>query len=696
MANKLIDSHSPYLIQHANDSIHWYPWSDEAFKRAKSDNKPIFLSIGYSSCHWCHVMAKESFSDDEIADILNKHYIAIKVDREERPDIDAVYMQFCHYMTGSGGWPLTIIMTPKKTPFFAATYLPKIRRFGRPGLLDILYEVKRLWLEDADSAISVADKIRESINHIETVQQEQKNLSDTNVFNQAFETLLNSFDEQYGGFGTSPKFPMPSALLFLMNYGWNYENTRALSLVAKTLDSMRYGGIYDHIGYGFHRYSVDRKWIVPHFEKMLIDQAYLLITYIEAYKLIKDSKYKEIVEEIIRYVFTTLRGPSGEFFTSEDADINGEEGAFYYWTTDELKKILSDDELDIVLDFFNISDEGNFIDLVSNTKNGRNILWTNTSLAQFAASKKTDITTFNDKMLAIRDKLYEYRKKRAHPNVDRKVLTDLNALMVVALTRAYRVFNEKKYLSAAIQAAEFILSNLYENTILYHSYYKGHKNVRGLLNDFSYLIWGLLELYQATFDSVYLTKAQMFTDQMISSFWDKENGGFYVTPKGTAMPLRQKEMYASSSPSGNAVAAKILLILGKITGKTFYYEVAESVLELYSPLIAKTPHAYPDMLLAQNISGSNPSDIVIIGDLDSPRTQTMLSELNRHYLPGSFIIHIPVEKGKAWYGFDSFIKQQTQIDDKPTAYVCTNYACNMPTTDIKTMISYLQKQKGEC
>ncbi|MEN3037834.1 MAG: thioredoxin domain-containing protein, partial [Candidatus Kryptonium sp.] len=509
--NRLINEKSPYLLQHAENPVDWYPWCDEAFEKAKVEDKPIFLSIGYSTCHWCHVMEKESFEDEEVAKILNENFVSIKVDREERPDIDSVYMSVCQAMTGHGGWPLTIIMTPDKKPFFAGTYIPKHSRFGRIGLIDLLQRVSHLWKENKEKLLSLADEITTDLKQAFS-QSIVNDTIDESVLSLAYDQLKSQFDPEYGGFGKAPKFPIPHNLMFLLRYWRKTGNPKALEMVEQTLNSMYLGGIYDHIGFGFHRYSTDRYWLLPHFEKMLYDQALLLIAYLETYQATQNQKYARICNEISSYVLRNLTNPNGGFFSAEDADSEGEEGKFYLWEFNELKEILNQEEFNFVVGKFNIQIDGNYYDEVRKSKTGKNIFYLTEHLSN------ENITKWE----TIRQKLFKYREQRIHPLKDDKILTDWNGLMICAFARAYSVLRNENYLNIAKNSADFILKNLLKDGKLLHRFRDGEAKINAYLDDYAFLIWGLIELYEASFETKYLRNAIVLTEKMIQLFWDDE------------------------------------------------------------------------------------------------------------------------------------------------------------------------------
>ncbi len=520
MHNHLKNQTSPYLLQHAGNPVEWYPWCDEAFERAKSEDKPVFLSIGYSTCHWCHVMAHESFEDSEIAEILNRYFIAIKVDKEERPDIDSIYMSVCQAFTGSGGWPTTIFLTPEQKPFFAGTYFPKTVRYGQIGLKELLLGISEKWQTDRAALVKSADDIISFLNQKKIVHG---NMNEQLV-DQAFMLYKRMFDEEFGGFGEAPKFPTPHNLLFLMRYYEKSEDKKALEMVEKTLLQMYRGGIFDHIGGGFSRYSTDRYFLVPHFEKMLYDNALLILAYSKAYQLTKNSVYCQVAEKSAAYILREMTDKEGGFYSAQDADSEGVEGKYYLFAPSEILEVLGERKAREFNAYFDITEKGNF--------EGKSIpnLLKNTSL-----DKK-----FEEELQAV----YEYRKKRYALHLDDKVLTSWNALMIAALCSLYRVTEKEIYLKSAVRAQQFIQNKLCENGTLYISYREGKRSGKGFLEDYAYEVFALFSLYEATLDKGYLEKARQFCEKAIHDFWDEEQGGFFLYgAENESLILRPKETY---------------------------------------------------------------------------------------------------------------------------------------------------------
>ena len=640
LRNKLGSEKSPYLLQHANNPVNWYSWADEAFNNAKEEDKPIFLSIGYSTCHWCHVMAHESFEDTTVAEILNKNFISIKVDREERPDIDNIYMKFCQMITGSGGWPLTIIMTPDKKPFFAATYIPKKGRFGQNGMLEILPKIKKLWDNDKDKLIDSSKEITNNLK-IQLENQNEKKIIDKKILDQAYESLLTSYDELHGGFNIAPKFPTPHNLLFLLRY-WKKTNTKyALKMVEQTLTDMYQGGIYDNVGYGFHRYSTDRQWILPHFEKMLYDQAMLIIAYTEAYQATKNPLFKKIAREIISYILRDLKSNEGGFYSAEDADSEGVEGKYYTWSYNELQKILTKNEFEIIKKKFIIRKEGNYLEESTNKLSGKNVIFQNDLTEESKQELNGKIIKTSDEINKILSKMFQIRSKRIPPLKDDKILTDWNGLIIAALAKAGFVFYIDEYLNIAEKTADFILKNMYKkNTELLHRYKDGESAIMGFADDYAFFIWGLIELYQSNHKTKYLSKALDLNDYFIKHFWDERGKGFQFSNKDNQELLNTKEIYDGAIPSSNSVSAMNLLKLSRITNNFVFEEMANQIINTFSQDITRYPSGYTSLLSSLDFAIGPSNEIIIIGGKDIIETKKFLNEIRNNYLPNSVIIKI--------------------------------------------------------
>jgi uncharacterized protein YyaL (SSP411 family) len=685
--NRLINEKSPYLLQHAHNPVDWFPWGAEAFERARKDNKPIFLSIGYSTCHWCHVMEHESFEDDQVAALMNDTFVSIKVDREERPDLDHVYMTVCQMVTGGGGWPLTIVMTPDKKPFFAGTYIPKTSRLGRIGMIELIPKIKELWASRYNEVAESAEKIMEALQGMtDRVPGEKMGSS---ILDKAYHELAGRFDKEHGGFGNAPKFPTAHNLLFLLRY-WNRTgNEQSLQMVEKTLRKMRKGGIYDHIGFGFHRYSTDREWLLPHFEKMLYDQALLVIPYLEAYQATGTKEYGQTGKEILDYVLRDMTSPQGGFYSAEDADSEGEEGKFYVWEEKEIVKILGKDEAAIIARVFNIKENGNFKDESSGKNTGTNIFHIRETISDIATYLKIASDELEHKISSACKQLFEKRDKRIHPHKDDKILTDWNGLMIAALSRGAQLFENGEYQSAALKAGDFILNSLRgSDGRLLHRYRDGSAGITGNLDDFAFLVWGLIELYETVFDSYWLKTALDLNQDMISRFWDKNKGGLFFTPEdGEELIIRKKEIYDGALPSGNSVAMLNLLRLARITGRSDLEEMASQILQAFSSEVKQLPSAFTYFLTAVDFSIGPSYEVVIAGNSENDDTQAMIKALRSKFIPNRVTILRPTQKSDP--GIDrlaSFVKSHVTIDGRATAYVCINNACKAPTTDVISML----------
>ena len=688
--NNLINEKSPYLLQHSHNPVDWYPWGEEAFKKAREEDKPIFLSIGYSTCHWCHVMNRESFSDSNVAKLMNDVFVSIKVDREERPDIDKIYMTVCQIMNNSGGWPLTILMTHDKKPFFSGTYFPKETRFGRIGLIELIMKVKDLWNSQRKDLIDSSERITNALQDINL--ESLGNSLNEKTLEKAYLQLKKRFDGEYGGFGSSPKFPAPHNLLFLLRIYKRDNNLEALKMVEKTLNEMRKGGIYDHIGYGFHRYSTDEQWLVPHFEKMLYDNALLAFAYIEAFQATEKSQYKETAEEIFAYVMRDMISPEGAFYSAEDADSEGEEGKFYTWQTKDLDAVLNPEEMKLYTSIYNINKGGNYLEESTRNYTGKNIPHLTENLSSLAEKKNLSLEELKEKLETIRIKVFQSREKRIRPHLDDKILTDWNGLMIAALAKGGYIFNEKKYINAAEKAMKFILNNLKNGKgHLLHRFRDNSSEINAFIDDYSFLIWALIELYEATFNTRYLKQAINLIDIQNDQFWDNNIGGYYFTAKdGEDLITRQKENYDGAIPSGNSVTMLNLLRLSQITGDQEYERKADIISRVFAESVRKNPAAHAFLLTAVDFAVGPTYSLVISGDTGKEDTIKLLESIRKEFLPNKTLIHRATEQEMA--PIDEIADYVMFFDkylDKATAYVCINKTCKPPTNEIKKMIEYL-------
>lgn len=685
--NKLIHEKSPYLLQHAYNPVDWYPWCDEAFEKAKREDKPIFLSIGYSTCHWCHVMEKESFEDEEIAKLMNETFVSIKVDREERPDIDGVYMSVCQMITGSGGWPLTIVMTPDKKPFFTGTYFPKYNRFGRIGMLELIPKLNDIWKNRKEEVLKSAEEITQALNQVSFKNSDE--IIDESIFEKAFDEYTRRFDSEYGGFGNAPKFPTPHNLLFLLRYYKRTKDLKALAIVEKTLTEMRKGGIYDHVGFGFARYSTDRYWLVPHFEKMLYDNALLLMAYSEAYQISKNKFYKSTAEEIIEYVLRDMTHPEGGFYSAEDADSEGEEGKFYLWTEVEIRQLLPSDEADFIIKIFNVETNGNWYDEARGIRTGNNILHLKKTYKELAEEFSISENEFTGKLESIRKKMFEWREKRIHPHKDDKILTDWNSLMISALVKASLALSKKEFLEAALSADSFIKKYLYKDEKLLHRFREGESTIDGNLDDYAFFIQSQLDLFEATSEPQYLDYASKMNEILYAKFLDKNSGGYFFTSTDSEqLIVRQKEIYDGAIPSGNSVQLLNLARLYKITGESKFNELFEIQIKAFAAEIKKMPSVFAQFLIGLDFQSDKSIEIIIASE-DKALTEQALKEISSLYYPSKIIIQLNAQNFKSLSDRIPYLKNYP-IENDLKIYLCKNYVCEQPTNRIEDIISKLK------
>lgn len=679
MSNRLINEKSPYLKQHAHQPVDWFPWGEEAFTKAGKEEKPIFLSVGYSSCHWCHVMAHESFEDDEVARILNRSFVAIKVDREERPDVDQVYMTVCQALTGRGGWPLSVFLTPEGKPFFAGTYFPKTRRLGMSGFIELLTEIASLWQRDRARVFRAAEEITRALKRGEVSPPPGPPLEE-GALEKGLSQLQQVFDSRYGGFGRAPKFPTPHHLTFLLRCYRRRPAEQTREVIEKTLKAMRYGGIFDHIGWGFHRYAVDEQWKVPHFEKMLYDQAQLALAYLEAFQCFQDPFYGRTAEEIFAYVLREMTDPEGGFYSAEDADSEGKEGAYYLWTPKEMAEVLGEEEAELFSRFWGITKEGNF-------EEGKSIPYQTDSPEAFAAREGLDQETFVSLLEKTRQRLFAFRQKRVRPLKDDKILTAWNGLMIAALSKGAQVFREPRYAQAAEKAASFIWEKLVlpDGSCL-RRWCRGEAAHSGVLEDYAFFIWGLLELYETLFQPLWLKRALVLNDRLLDLFWDEQEGGCFFTPRdGEALIFRTKELYDGAVPSGNSVTALNLLRLGRLTGRTDLEEKAERLGRFFSAVVKEQPMAYTQFLCALDFMVGPAEEIIIVGDLGDPRTQGLIAEVHGVFRPNQVLLVLP-DEGEAREELRQlapYVNAYGPVNGLPTAYLCRHYACQAPVTEVE-------------
>lgn len=665
MQNRLKNQTSPYLLQHANNPVNWYPWCEEAFAQAKLEDKPVFLSIGYSTCHWCHVMAHESFEDEEVAEILNRHFISIKVDKEERPDIDSIYMSVCQAYTGSGGWPTSIFLTPEQKPFFAGTYFPKTAKYGQIGFVDLLKIVAKKWQDDRDGLLASAEEIvavlqaRETVSRASNTNSAKSGLQaveleqlSAELMKHAVELYKESFDVTYGGFGEAPKFPTPHNLLFLLRQYEKYGDEVALGMVEKTLMQMYRGGIFDHIGGGFSRYSTDRYFLAPHFEKMLYDNALLIMAYCKAYQLTKKWIYCEVAEKTAEYILREMTAPEGGFYSAQDADSEGVEGKYYLFEPEEMVKLLGEQAGTEFNRYFDITEKGNF--------EGKNI-------PNLLRKEEIHRDMTREELEAHRRAVYAYRKKRYRLHLDDKILTAWNALMIAAMCQLYRVTEHENYLNAAVKAQEFIDERLCENDVLHVSYREGKCSGKGFLDDYAYDIFALLALYEATLDKTYLAQAKRFSGKTVGDFWDSEQGGFFLYgEENEQLILRPKETYDGAIFSGNSAMAHNLVQLHWLTGEKRYSELAEQQLTFISRTAKQYPAGYAMFLIALSDYYDAPEKITVV-----VKDRADLAE-----------VPCKVSLGAVVNVLEDPTEEYPLKNDKATFYVCKGRSCQPAVNEL--------------
>jgi uncharacterized protein YyaL (SSP411 family) len=671
--NRLISEKSPYLLKHAYNPVDWYPWGEEAFRRARDEDKPVYLSIGYTACHWCNVMEEESFSDPEVAALMNETFVSVKVDREERPDLDTIYMTVSQMLTGGGGWPLTIIMSAEKKPFFAGTYFPKHSRFGRMGMMELIPRVKELWEEDRERLLQHAETITANLRQVLT-HKKGSGLEEKHI-REAFERLAKTYDSRYGGFGEGVKFPSPHTMLFLLRYWHRTGSEEALEMTLATLKAMRHGGIFDHLGFGFHRYSTDREWLVPHFEKMLYDQALHGMAYTEAYQATGDEWFARVAEEVFTFVLRDMTAPGGGFYAALDADSEGEEGKFYLWEEEEIRAVLGRSRAEEVSKILRVNPRGNYVDPLAGGRTGRNILHT-----REGKGLPEDI----------QQKLYLSREKRVHPVMDDKVLADWNGLMIASLAKGARVLDKPEYARAAERAAGFIHKNMRdERGRLLHRWREGEAAVRANAGDYAYLIWGLIELYETTFEVRYLAEALSLTNEFTKYFWDEGDGGFYFTPKdGETLLVRTKDIDDGALPSTNSVAMLNMLRLGRLTGNHALEEKAGRIALSFSASVGQYPHAHTMLMSALSFALGPSYEVVIVGPPGADDTKVLLRALRKTYLPNKVVL-LSSGAGSDILQYAAYARNMRMKKGKATAYVCKEFQCELPVTDVGTMLKLI-------
>ena len=690
--NRLVDATSPYLLQHAHNPVDWYPWGEEALKRAKREDRPIFLSIGYAACHWCHVMERESFENEEIAAILNQHFVAIKVDREERPDLDEIYMNATMLANrGQGGWPMSLFLTPEQKPFFAGTYFPPESRYGRPGFKDLLLSISDAWRDRRQEVYDSADHLVESMGRYAVLPKSEVSIA-PDLVAQVADRLANAFDPRTGGVrsGSTNKFPPSMAMTLMLR---EYHRTKRagkpkailLERVERTLDHMARGGIYDHLGGGIARYSTDPDWLVPHFEKMLYDQALVSGVYIEAYLLTGRARYAEVATDIFDYVLADLQSPEGGFYSTRDADSEGVEGKYYVWSKDEILSILGEKAGELFCSYYDVTASGNW--------EGHNILNIQRDLETVARLNNVDPDTLKQSLDESRTKLLAVRSKRVPPALDDKILTAWNGLMIASLARGGRVMGDVKYVQAAERAAGFVLGGLTRDGRLLRTYRAGKAHLPGYLDDYAFFVEGLLELYEATFDRRWLTEAVRLNDDMIAHFWDEAGGAFFFTADDSEkLILRNKDSRDGAIPSGNSVALMNLVRLSLMLGRDDLRDKAEATMAAFASKVTEQPYGFDRFLQAVAFLNGQPREIAIAGAPGDKGTRALVAAVNGVYDPHRVVMLLDPEESDSasWAETIPLLRGKMLVDQKPAVYVCRNYTCRRPVTQVEQVIAQLK------
>ncbi len=670
MANRLINETSPYLLQHAHNPVDWYPWGEEALQRARDEDKPILLSIGYSACHWCHVMERESFENDDIAGIMNEHYVNIKVDREERPDLDSVYMNAVQALTGSGGWPMTVFLTPEGKPFYGGTYFPPVDTRGMPGFPSVLLGISQAYRTRRGDVVQATSQL---LSHMQNLSQPVRSLEplSPDLMHQAYQSLAQSYDYQNGGFGMAPKFPQAMTYEFLLRYSEAANSPRALEMVEDTLHKMAMGGIYDQIGGGFHRYSTDAYWLVPHFEKMLYDNALLSKLYLHAYQATGNPLYRRITEETLDYVLREMTDARGGFYSTQDADSEGVEGKFFVWSLEEIQAVLGEDEGELIAGYFGVTEAGNF--------EGKNILNVPQGADSFAPEAGMSVAELQERIAAARLPLLETREGRVHPALDDKVLSSWNGLMMRSFAEAASTLGRKDYLDAAVGCASFLLEEMRMDGRLLRTWREGRASLKAYLEDYAFVADGLLAVYEATFDQRWLEEARSLCDTMLDLFWDEGDLTFYDTGHDhEALIVRPRDVFDNAIPCGSSVAVDVLLRMSVFTGESDYSRRGAASLRSMHQYLGRAPLGMGHWLCALDFYLSSPREIAIIGDRSQEDTRALLEVVYGRYLPNKVVAG--AAGGATGDGAIPLLKDRGMVDGKPTAYVCENYACRLPVT----------------
>ena len=686
--NQLADESSPYLLQHAHNPVNWYPWREDALQKAKEEDKPIIVSIGYSACHWCHVMERESFENEAIAATMNEHFVCIKVDREERPDLDEVYMSACQILTGAGGWPLNVFLTPELKPFYAGTYFPPDDRYGRPGWPSVLEKIAEVYRDDREGIEASATEITKALSRPMLGDGGSAGPVSYRLIDEATDQFRTSFDPKWGGFGGAPKFPGAASVRLLLRQHHRLGDEQALKMATVTLDRMARGGMYDQLGGGFHRYSVDEKWLVPHFEKMLYDNALLTVAYLEAYQLTGYAYYARIARETLDYVLREMTDEAGGFHSTIDADSEGEEGKYFVWSPDEVTDLLGKKGGKLFGEFYDVSEAGNF--------EGHSILNVPVPAAQFAEAHGMDTEELEAKLAACRETLLEARGERIPPGKDDKILADWNGLMISAFARGYQVLGDERYREAAECAAGFVLTKMQPDGQLQHAYRHGKSYQPAFLDDYAFVLEGFLDLYEATFDAKWVSEARGLAETMMGGFWDAEGGGFYFTVAGREdLITRPKKTVDGATPSGNSVAASALLRLGRLTGDERYAERAAETLKAAVGQAERIPQAFPALLIAVDAYLGEPTDVVIAGDPQAEDADALVAAAREGFVPNRIVAVVgpDAKQDGGLEGVLALTEAKGLVNGKPAAYVCDGRGCLAPVTGPEELRGLLSRDE---
>jgi uncharacterized protein YyaL (SSP411 family) len=672
MPNRLAKETSPYLLQHRNNPVDWYPWGPEALNRAREEDKPILLSIGYSACHWCHVMEHESFENEHTARLMNDHFVNIKVDREERPDVDSVYMTAVQQMTGHGGWPMTVFLTPDGTPFYGGTYFPPEPRHGLPSFEQVLTGVAQAYTERREQVDRSAAELREVLRR-STALHPAQGVLDPALLETAYRRIASRYDGRLGGFGQAPKFPQPMIIEFLLRHWRRTGNPDALRMAEHTLDMMWRGGMYDHLGGGFHRYSVDSRWLVPHFEKMLYDNALLARAYVSAHLATGEPRHREVAREVLEYVAREMTSPDGGFYSSQDADSEGEEGRFYVWSADEVDRVLGPGDGPLFRRYYDVTEGGNF--------EGRNILHPERPAAEVAADLDLREADLLEVIARGRAALLEARAARIAPDRDDKILTSWNAMMMRSFAEAAAALGEPRYAAIATANAELLLDRLRVDGKVLRSYKDGRARIDGFLEDYALLADALISLYQATFDTRWVAASRELADAMIGRFWDDEAGAFFdAAEDGEQLVVRPRDFHDNATPSGNSSAVTALLRLAALTGEERHRAIATRVLESFASLLVEVPQGFGELLCGLAFHLAPPREIAVVGSAADPRTDELLELLRTTYLPHAVIAHGDPRELAGASAIVPLLKDRDLVAGTPAAFVCQRFVCGMPVT----------------